>query len=526
MAVITPNSTIKLIKCPIELDQNNQLTFANATAQYNYFNGLAHLDLDDYTYQRKDGVIRVAGTRDDLQSYNYVAYQNENHGSKWFYAFIEELQYINDNMTAIKIKTDVYQTYQFDITLKQSFTEREHVADDTKGLHTVPEGLEIGDYVIAGVTNVDYGQYWICMMVSDFPEDSFHSNGSIPNQCFNGIPSGCYLMVFPNAAQGWANIRKWVAAYDAKSRSDAIVSLFMVPKSFLGFSPVSVAFTSDLGAEMPSPSNSPYNITTTTISQGANIDGYVPKNNKLFCWPYSYFYITNNCGGEAEFRWEDFAGNPSFDTKGVYAQGCSIKTYPTNYKRDGFNGGYNYGISAGKLPVCSWNSDSYINWLSQNSANSYWQAASGVAGGAISAFTGDVGGGVMSMLNSTMNAIIEVDKAKKLPDQAKGNLNMGDFNFSFGKEEPSFYKMTIRNEYARIVDDYFTMYGYKVNRLKVPATHSRSNWNFVKTIGCNLIGDLPQDDLEEIKSIFDNGVTLWHNPNTFLDYSQSNTILT
>nr|DAM57460.1 MAG TPA: Major tail protein [Caudoviricetes sp.] len=36
------------------------------------------------------------------------------------------------------------------------------------------------------------------------------------------------------------------------------------------------------------------------------------------------------------------------------------------------------------------------------------------------------------------------------------------------------------------------------------------------------MGDIPQGDLQVIKSIFDNGVTLWHNPQTFLDYSKNN----
>ena len=51
------------------------------------------------------------------------------------------------------------------------------------------------------------------------------------------------------------------------------------------------------------------------------------------------------------------------------------------------------------------------------------------------------------------------------------------------------------------------------------------NWNFVKTIGCYIEADIPQDDLQEIKSMFDKGVTFWHNPATFADYSQNNDIL-
>ena len=69
------------------------------------------------------------------------------------------------------------------------------------------------------------------------------------------------------------------------------------------------------------------------------------------------------------------------------------------------------------------------------------------------------------------------------------------------------------------------MFGYKVNSLKVPELHTRRNWNYIKTIDINIIGDIPQADLQEIKSLFNNGITLWHNPSTFLDYSQSNNII-
>ena len=44
----------------------------------------------------------------------------------------------------------------------------------------------------------------------------------------------------------------------------------------------------------------------------------------------------------------------------------------------------------------------------------------------------------------------------------------------------------------------------------------------IKTINANILGDIPQEDMQKLKNIFDNGVTFWHNANTFLDYSQNN----
>ena len=68
------------------------------------------------------------------------------------------------------------------------------------------------------------------------------------------------------------------------------------------------------------------------------------------------------------------------------------------------------------------------------------------------------------------------------------------------------------------------MYGYKVNTVKTPNITGRTNWNYVKTIGANIEGDIPENDINELKTMFNNGITLWHKTNYYLDYSQSNNI--
>ena len=86
------------------------------------------------------------------------------------------------------------------------------------------------------------------------------------------------------------------------------------------------------------------------------------------------------------------------------------------------------------------------------------------------------------------------------------------------------YKMSIKEEYAKIIDNFFSMFGYKVNVVKVPNITGRTNWNYVKTIDCNFTGDIPQEDLNIIRSAFNNGITLWHNASTMYNYGNSNNI--
>jgi hypothetical protein len=111
------------------------------------------------------------------------------------------------------------------------------------------------------------------------------------------------------------------------------------------------------------------------------------------------------------------------------------------------------------------------------------------------------------------------------PVQAEGDVNSGDITFSNKKSGFEAHKCQIREEYARVIDNFFSMFGYKVNTLKIPTFESRLNWNYIKTNGLNITGDIPQKDMQKIKDIFNNGITFWHNPSTFLDYSQSNYIV-
>lgn len=129
---LTPNTTLRLIKVPLEIDNKNQLTFNNEKEQSDYFLSLPHKEITEISYQRKDSMIYYPEHIDNIMEYNYVMYLNENYTNKWFYAFIVKMEYDNDYNTKIYITTDVFQTWQFQFSFKQSFIEREmiNVAED------------------------------------------------------------------------------------------------------------------------------------------------------------------------------------------------------------------------------------------------------------------------------------------------------------------------------------------------------------------------------------------------------------
>lgn len=553
---IQPDTDVYLLKCPIEQDQRNQLTFSNRTAQQAYFSSLPKITLDNFSYQRKDNIIRVPQHIDSIIGYNYVMYRNNNYTNRWFYAFITNMEYVSDKCTHVFIKTDVYQTWALDITNKACYVEREHVNDDTVGLHTIPEGLDTGEYVCNDVLDYIYadpdsvrlpagaGDLMVCAQVTTL---KFNDNDYLTPPTYNivnSIPQGCYVIAWPLAA-GLAALNTLVGAYDGAGKGDAIVSMFIVPK---GITPSWNLYTGHGTYSGNDQYYYPADTRNATVIDGwdnvgnpwtnglnvainTTLNGYTPKNNKLKVAPYNYFLLSNNNGTDIEFYYEDFTSTPNFEVSGSFEQGCDIAIIPTNSKRTIGNGkgtGWTEAITAGRLPQVSWLSDFYLNWQAKNGKNVAIQTGLQAAGFALNVLN-PAGGGLNTSLNfasevaNTQNA---VRQAKMAPAQAKGNNASSTLSYANGMLcRFTARKMSVRAEYARAIDDYFSMFGYKVNRNKIPNFTGRANWNYVKTIGFNCIGDVPESDLQEYKDMFNKGVTLWHNPSTFMDYSQNNNIV-
>ena len=532
---VTPDTNLRLLKCDLSIDKSNQINFSTSTDQYNYFNSLTKLTGSNYSYQRKDSVIRYPAHIDSIIEYNYVMYQNHNYSNKWFYAYITRMEYINDNMTAIYIKTDVFQTWQFNLTYKKSFVEREHVNDDTVGKNTVPEKLETGEYIINDTDYMMYDtNYAIIIVLSSARDTGLYTT---QNSHFGHVFNGCKYYGFGASLTQFDEANKFIRVLDDAGKTDNVVSVFMCPDTLYQkinknshtdtIDGITVTYDVLSGSSGLQIENQKY------ITMQTTLNGYTPKNNKLKCFPYNYLELDNNNGGTAVYHYEKFVNNtPSFQTSGTLTIGCSIMCVPLNYnlKTDdhilisGMLYSWSDGIPAGKYPVGSWSSDSYTNWLTQNGTNVALKVGGGIAaavGGALTLNPVVAAGGVAAIFSTAA----EVYQHSLTPDQASGNLNSGDITYSKQQTMFAFKKKSIKYEYAKIIDDFFSMFGYKVNAVKVPNITGRSNWNYVKMIDPNIEGHIPQEDLQEIKQMFSDGVTIWHTTSHFLDYSQTNSII-
>ena len=497
---MNPSTIIYLCDTPLNNDYKNSLTFTNANAQYNYFYSKIKYTFTNYTYQRQDNTIVVQEKLDNILKCNYLFYQNTNFNNKWFYAFITKVEYISENSCWIYIESYVYQTWLFDIVYQDSFIEREHVNDDKIGTHTVPENVEKGEYIVNrhqydnNLLNTN-----IVIASSVTPTEGISLYGAN----YNGIYSGVRYYTYDAN-----NVTSNLQFLADNNKIDGVTSLFLAP-SFL--------CNNQGGSITESTEPNQYTLSWNKIT---TLDGYTPKNNKLLTYPYCYVNVSNANGSNAIYHQELF-GNLTdnnkidFNVYGSLTPGCSIKCVPIYYKNDISN--YDEGINAGKFPQLNWATDMFTNWVTQNGVN----VGTSLIKDAVTGITENPIDGILGIANS----VREIQLADKIPPQVSGNLNCGDVTTSAKENTFHFYFMSIRQEYAKIIDDYFSMFGYKINRVKNPNITGRRNWNYVKTINCNFTGDIPQNDMQIIKQIFNDGITLWHNPSTFLDYSQNNDII-
>ena len=545
--VVIPDTDIYLLKSPLTLSNKHQITFQNEEAQFNYFNSLPKIQMDDTSYQRKDGYIRYFDNIENIREYNYCMYRNSNYSNKWFYAFITNMTYENDGLTYVFIKTDVFQTWQFQINWRASYIEREmiNVNEDVPGANLIPETFETGEYKVGGTAEIDDLEPWYIVA---YAEDTYGFK-------VNGIYSGIQYYVFSDTSA----LRGFLVQIKQASKDEFILSIFTVPK--LAFYPVEQSANPIESDRTATPR--PVTLTSTPSS----LDGYTPKNQKLRQFPFMYVGFNPNGGSSKIYRYEDFTnGTPQFKMISEVNPNPQVAVIPQNYRGAQGDSMQDIGLISG-YPTIGWSNDVFNVWLAQNSniiqlqeekrdidyiRNSLSNAwGFGQSASTPSLNLNDLNGSATSKINSGLDILgtlansfggsqwnqggmnnnydyaikmqnAQIEKQQMLPDTANfgsNNATLLGYNL-FDKNV--FTRYTIKNQFARKIDMFFDMFGYLTNELKLPNLTNRPNWNYVKTLGANILGNIPQLDLQEIKNIFDGGVTLWHNPSTFLDYLQNN----
>ena len=419
------------------------------------------------------------------------------------------------------------------------------------GNFLIPEGLEFGELKVEGTAEFDDLEPAYIVAYSG---DSYQVGDDEPVSVaqngynYNGIYSSVTFAVAND--YGFPVLMKIM---NENANSDKVLTVFTVPKlAVKSLLPADTSrntyfwkFLDQNFTETPT--------TKTLLARSNSLDGYTPRNKKLLTYPYIYLGFNPQNGTKKVFRYEDFVNStPSFKIISEINPNPTVQFIPQNYR--GANGdSLSDNVSLNGYPTISFKSDTFNIWLAQNSdivslqmqQENYNYTIDAIKGGLgmlgdmgkmLSGDYGSIGSGFTGYIDKGIdlmkldknhefyvkNMMSQVEKQAMLPDNASlssSNSTLLGYNM-FDKN--IFTRYTIKREFAERLDKYFDMYGYLINTLKVPTITGRPNWNYVKTQGANILGNIPQYDLQTIKEMFDSGITFWHNPETFLDYSQNN----
>lgn len=523
MADYVPATIIMVCRnVPLDSTYTDTIKFTSAGAQQGFFAGKAKYTFSENTYQRVNSSVaqprgplslRVPTVADNLYDCNYVCFQNSNFGTKWFYAFIKQVNYINPNNTEIIYELDHYQTWLFDFTVLPSFVEREHTLNDVRFANQQAEPVAspnlLSNTTFDSVVQTFGPPYYIRVWtVTD--SNGEHVEGSLQDNIFSGLA----YHEFTDA--GSAN--SFLQDYATNHYLENVIGINMAPYS--------------MGSAEPT-----YN---PSFSCPAALNGYTPHNQKCYNYPWNFIRVSDNAGKTMDLTWEGFCeygvdeqgnitvtpGRAEFAINFARAYNASILLTPKNYLGSSFEDrNFDYQMIINDFPQCAWSGNVFANWLGTELPNRILSLVVGTMASAItpapepskkkdaplpptvpSAQRGAIGGLIGGAASIGQEAIMASSNAGKL----QGSVGDFSMNMKLDRILFEFKSMCATPEFLIKLDKFFDMYGYATNTVKVPNMEGRESWNYVKTRGVIISGSLPVDAMDRIKAMFDNGVRFWH----------------
>lgn len=274
-------------------------------------------------------------------------------------------------------------------------------------------------------------------------------------------------------------------------------------------------------------------------SQGVYANYDPVHESKLLMYPYSLTVIDDFKGNRIEIK-NEYLRRTDTDKYRIEVKGSLGLSNKVSYALPDYNYGGLYEKSEianenalinnnpADLPVINdylaaflqGNRNSINNQKDAILFNGIMGGVSNTVGGVASAAMGNPmgvaasGGALVQGAGSTVLQLQAIEAKQKdianVPPQISKMGSNTAYDFGNGYNGIFIIKKQLKVEYRKKLNDFFNMYGYKTNEVKNPNFHTRKYWNYVQTASCVIRGDFNNEDLEELKAIFDNGITLWH----------------
>ena len=322
----------------------------------------------------------------------------------------------------------------------------------------------------------------------------------------------------------------WIDILDAdmnqlvlSNQQDAVVSIIMFPQAYINYDVDEETGELIVG-------ESPYNHQQTVVAPN-KVGNYTPRNKKLLTYPYTFLTVdTLNSSHNYRFEYFDDRSDIRFSEIGCVSPNPEIVVMPTNYNGSGVIGSTSFNptesVSCTGFPQCAFVIDSYRAWIAQKSTD-YSLSQAQLLVKEIGAVSNPLNVGAvvssgqypLQMERETNAALIEQSAGSKVRGTSGASADVA----SRGKG--IFYKyMSVTEEFAKRIDDFFDRFGYSCGRIKVPNRNVRPHWTYTKTVDVAIRGNVPVDDMRKIKNIYNNGITFWKYGSEVGNYSLNNSV--
>lgn len=494
------NSTLYICSgIPWDNTYKNVRLFDSAESANTYIKSKAKYTKQNYAYIGRDNYIRADGYADQYFDCNYIAWQNPSYNNKWFYAFITDIQYVNDGQCNIYFSIDLFQTWWYNIVVNPSFVEREHTNDDTIGSSLTEENVMMGDPVRVENSNINvpYVWYMYATTIDKTVQKQYPDIYTAPGDTGNEL-SGYYKLKIGSlsdpAGENTGDLDYPFPVPDPVTKVQHIIDLYTIHGKLESLITLFAMFEQ-------SPENNVYDAT-----RPVKFGNYTPKNNKLFTYPYNYCNVVL-CGSEVPYRYEWFDdGNAHFSVKNTKYAGIGTYLYPLGYQHEGGAGrslNIEDAVPTGALPHSSFNANSFVNAMAQKLPT----MAIGTIGMLIT--SAKLPGGAVGFATNVADSVASIYESSLNSQTVKGTTALSELVYEKALNI-RIKKMQVQEEFARIIDNYFTCYGYKTAIVKVPNMTGRKSFNFVKTIDSTVKGSVPDNVRVQFREMLDSGVTFWH----------------
>lgn len=528
---IEPNSRLVLLSdVPLNPRQTDTYYFGSASEQFNTLYARRIAEFTRQSYQRVErGRMRVEINAERVYSCNYCMFQNSAYGSKWFYAFVTGVEYINDVTTEIIFQIDDIQTWFFEHNVPPCYVERQHSTTDGIGDNIEPEPVNAGDLVPNDYTPLHrtydfWGNMndrmilisWINPTLDIGDYEIWVDKGQLVNGTFT---TGEIKVYNGDNEQEVAEAAQFIKE-QMQEHPESIVAMYMAPRWAVGKKLIEWLPYSREGVK--------YNYQLPALNIGASLNGYIPKNNKLYTYPYNALKVDAGSSDSICLRYEFFNNfTPTFLETWNVLEPVSSALRPTNYR--GITApNMDISLTLSGFPMCMWSGDAYKAWVAQNSVDIGSTILKTLGGFILGTLMGGPVGGFAvagTQLASQAASLISQNHKASIAADITGGRATGNNTWAHDMLDYYASRVSCTRDQAEAIDGYFTAFGYAQNKVQKPIIRARRNFTYVKTVGATVTGALPADSKAAIATMYDNGIRFWTTAGPFGNMGVDNPVL-